>query len=200
MNTIKDECVIEIEINKSIFICHLKHVESQIDAKKYIEELKNQYSDATHNVSAYLVGKTAEAGHYDDDGEPSGTAGLPVLDVFRKNDITNFVCVVTRYFGGIKLGAGGLIRAYSRSASEALKKLEIVPILKYTILKFTFNYPYMNNIELLLSSYEIIERSFTTNVTFSVKIPETDIDQVIKRLINITNNMITIYKNSSIIE
>ncbi len=194
MFTIKGESIIEFEINKSVFICHLTHVETQNDAKKYIEIIKNEYPDATHNVSAYLVGKTGEAGHYDDDGEPSGTAGLPVLDVFRKNDLTNFVCVVTRYFGGIKLGAGGLIRAYSKSASEALKKLEIIPIIEYELLRFTFPYPYLNNIELLLAGYEIAERSFTTDVTFSIKVPKSESDQIITRLINITNNFIRFYK------
>lgn len=193
MYTINGETSVEIEINKSIFICHLSHVESQVDAKKYIEKIKAQYSDATHNVSSYLVGKTAEAGHYDDDGEPSGTAGLPVLDVFRKNNITNFVCVVTRYFGGIKLGAGGLIRAYSKSASEALKLLEIVPIIEYKTIQFSFHYPYLNNIELLLSEYEILERSFTTNVKLTVRIPANEVEQITIKLINLTNNMITFY-------
>lgn len=193
MYTINGETSVEIEINKSIFICHLSHIESQVDAKKYIEKIKLQYSDATHNVSSYLIGKTGEAGHYDDDGEPSGTAGLPVLDVFRKNNITNFVCVVTRYFGGIKLGAGGLIRAYSKSASEALKALEIVPIIEYKIIQFSFHYPYLNNIELLLNEYEIIERSFTTDVKLTVKIPVNEIEQVTAKLINLTNNMITFY-------
>lgn len=193
MYTINGETSVEIEINKSIFICHLSHVESQVDARKYIEKIKAQYSDATHNVSSYLVGKTAEAGHYDDDGEPSGTAGLPVLDVFRKNNITNFVCVVTRYFGGIKLGAGGLIRAYSKSASEALKLLEIVPIIEYKTIQFSFHYPYLNNIELLLSEYEILERSFTTDVKLTVRIPVNEVEQTTIKLINLTNNMITFY-------
>lgn len=193
MYTIKGETSIEIEINKSIFICHLAHTESQADAKKYIEQIKNKYNDATHNVSSYLVGKTAEAGHYDDDGEPSGTAGLPVLDVFRKNDITNFVCVVTRYFGGIKLGAGGLIRAYSKSASEALKSLEIVPIIEYKTLHFAFPYPYLNNIELLLNKYTIMERSFATDVKFTIKVPQNDVDQVVNKLIDITNSLIHFY-------
>lgn len=193
MYTINGETSVEIEINKSIFICHLSHVESQVDARKYIEKIKAQYSDATHNVSSYLVGKTAEAGHYDDDGEPSGTAGLPVLDVFRKNNITNFVCVVTRYFGGIKLGAGGLIRAYSKSASEALKLLEIVPIIEYKTIQFSFHYPYLNNIELLLSEYEILERSFTTDVKLTVRIPVNEVEQITIKLINLTNNMITFY-------
>lgn len=193
MYTINGETSVEIEINKSIFICHLSHVESQVDAKKYIEKIRARYSDATHNVSSYLVGKTAEAGHYDDDGEPSGTAGLPVLDVFRKNNITNFVCIVTRYFGGIKLGAGGLIRAYSKSASEALKLLKIVPIIEYKTIQFSFHYPYLNNIELLLSEYEILERSFTTDVKLTVRIPANEVEQITIKLINLTNNMITFY-------
>ena len=192
MFTIEGERVHEIVINKSTFISHIKHVETVEDAKKYIEELKTKYFDATHNVTAYTVGKTGEYGHCSDDGEPSGTAGLPVLDVFRKNDITNFVCVVTRYFGGIKLGAGGLVRAYSKSASENLHQMNIVPIIEYGYIKITFNYPYLNEIDLMLKNYDILERSFTTDVSYLIKLPKVDIDITINKLITLTNSLINI--------
>ena len=122
MNTIAKYTRTTYEINKSTFITTLKPVQNVNEAKAFFEEIKKEFSDATHNITVYIIGKTGEAGHYSDDGEPSGTAGLPVLEVFRKNDITNFACVVTRYFGGIKLGAGGLVRAYSSCASLALKE------------------------------------------------------------------------------
>lgn len=193
MFTIEGERVHEIVINKSSFISHIKHVETVEEAKKYIEELKTKYFDATHNVTAYTIGKTGEYGHCSDDGEPSGTAGLPVLDVFRKNNITNFVCVVTRYFGGIKLGAGGLVRAYSKSASENLHQMNIVPIIEYGYIKITFNYPYLNEIDILLKNYEILERSFTTDVSYLIKLPKSEIDITVKKLIALTNSLINIH-------
>ena len=142
MNTIIKETRINYSINKSEFIASLKPVNTVEEAKDFFEKIKKEFSDATHNITAYTIGKTGENGHYNDDGEPSGTAGLPVLDVFRKNDITNFACVVTRYFGGIKLGAGGLVRAYSTVASLALKEAGICEIIEYQFIKASFDYSY----------------------------------------------------------
>ena len=165
MNTIKKEVKTIYEINKSRFITNIKPVKSVNEAKSFFLNIKKEFNDATHNVTVYIIGKTGEAGHYNDDGEPSGTAGLPVLDVFRKNEITNFACVVTRYFGGIKLGAGGLVRAYSTAASLALKEAQIC---------------------------EIISREFSTNVKLIIKIPQNNFEEIKNMLVYITNNMIKI--------
>lgn len=192
MNTIGKDVIVEQEINKSSFITYLKQVATPLDAKNYIKEIKELHPNATHHVTAYLVGPTGEHGHANDDGEPSGTAGLPVLDVFKKNDITNFVCIVVRYFGGIKLGAGGLVRAYSSSASLALKEAGTKPIINYINLSLTFNYNFMNIIENKLRNYEIISKDFTTNVTLVIKAPEYDIDSIKETLISLTNNQIII--------
>lgn len=192
MNTIGKDVIVEQEINKSSFITYLKQVATPLDAKNYIKEIKELHPNATHHVTAYLVGPTGEHGHANDDGEPSGTAGLPVLDVFKKNDITNFVCIVVRYFGGIKLGAGGLVRAYSSSASLALKEAGTKPIINYINLSLTFNYNFMNIIENKLRNYEIISKDFTTNVTLVIKVPEYDIDYIKETLISLTNNQIII--------
>lgn len=192
MNTIGKDVIVEQEINKSSFITYLKQVATPLDAKNYIKEIKELHPNATHHVTAYLVGPTGEHGHANDDGEPSGTAGLPVLDVFKKNDITNFVCIVVRYFGGIKLGAGGLVRAYSSSASLALKEAGTKPIINYINLSLTFNYNFMNIIENKLRNYEIISKDFTTNVTLVIKVPEYDIDSIKETLISLTNNQIII--------
>ena len=192
MYTIKDEVVTSYMIMKSEFITHLKPVKSVEEAKEYFAIMKEKYADATHNITAYVVGKTGEAGHYSDDGEPSGTAGLPVLDVFRKNEITNFACVVTRYFGGIKLGAGGLVRAYSSAASQALKEAIVVPIIEYTKIQITFNYSYLDIIENKLKNYEITSKEFSSNVSMVLNIPKTDVNTVINILVNLTNNMIQI--------
>lgn len=192
MNTIGKDVIVEQEINKSSFITYLKLVTTPLDAKNYIQEIKEIHPNATHHVTAYLVGPTGEHGHANDDGEPSGTAGLPVLDVFKKNDITNFVCIVVRYFGGIKLGAGGLVRAYSSSASLALKEAGIAPIINYETLELIFNYGFMNIIENKLKSYEILAKDFTTNVTLKVKVPESDVSTIKDILISLTNNQIII--------
>ncbi len=192
MNTIGKDVIVEQEINKSSFITYLKQVTTPLDAKNYIKEIKELHPNATHHVTAYLVGPTGEHGHANDDGEPSGTAGLPVLDVFKKNDITNFVCIVVRYFGGIKLGAGGLVRAYSSSASLALKEAGTKPIINYINLNLTFNYNFMNIIENKLKNYEIISKDFTTNVSLIIKVPEYDVDAIKETLISLTNNQIII--------
>ena len=115
----------EIIIEKSRFICTLKKVSTEEEAQDFIKEIRKKYWDATHNCSAYIVGENTAAQRSNDDGEPSGTAGLPMLEVLRKNNLHNVAAVVTRYFGGIKLGAGGLIRAYTNSVAEAVEKAGI---------------------------------------------------------------------------
>ena len=192
MNTIKKEVKTIYEINKSRFITNIKPVKSVNEAKSFFLNIKKEFNDATHNVTVYIIGKTREAGHYNDDGEPSGTAGLPVLDVFRKNEITNFACVVTRYFGGIKLGAGGLVRAYSTAASLALKEAQICEIIEYITLEIELNYPYLDIIENRLKNIEIISREFSTNVKLIIKIPQNNFEEIKNMLVYITNNMIKI--------
>lgn len=201
MNTITGEVKNTIEINKSSFITYLKHTDKVSDAKKYVEEIIALHPSATHHVVAMTIGKTGEYGQANDDGEPSGTAGLPALDVFRKNDITNFTCVIVRYFGGIKLGAGGLVRAYSRSASEALKLTKIVPIVEYTTLKLTFDYSFLNIIENRLCNYEIKAKTFTNVVSLVCLIPQDELNNTINLLISLTNNLIKIeILNQNVIE
>ena len=126
----------EIVIEKSRFICTLKKVHSEAEAQEFIKTIKKEFWDATHNCSAYIVDEMAQRSS--DDGEPSGTAGLPMLEVLRKNKLTNTAAVVTRYFGGIKLGAGGLVRAYTNSVAEAVKATGIAR--KVLVSKFSFMY------------------------------------------------------------
>lgn len=123
--TIVRDCRHEIVIEKSRFLCTLKKVSTEEEAQAFIKEMKKQYWDATHNCSAYIIGEDAAVQRSNDDGEPSGTAGLPMLEVLRKNNLHNVALVVTRYFGGIKLGAGGLVRAYTNSVAEALREAGI---------------------------------------------------------------------------
>ena len=125
MYTISRDYRKEIVIEKSRFICSLKKVHSEAEAQEFIKAVKKEFWDATHNCSAYIVDDLAQRSS--DDGEPSGTAGIPMLEVLRKNGLTETAAVVTRYFGGIKLGAGGLVRAYSGSVAGAGKEDGIGP-------------------------------------------------------------------------
>ena len=167
----RQEYTFTYEVNKSTFISFLKYIENTTEAKQYINLLKEKYPDATHHVSAFIVGSSGQNGGTNDDREPSGTAGAPIFEVLRKNNLTNIICVVVRYFGGIKLGAGGLVRAYSKAASEVVKIAKLEPIIIYTILKLSFSYPYLNQIEKIIKDFQIIERSFTSNITITIKVP-----------------------------
>ena len=115
----------EIIVDKSRFICHVKRVYTEEEAQNFIKDIKKRHKDANHNCSAYQIGDDNHIQKASDDGEPSGTAGVPMLEVLRKQRLKNTAVVVTRYFGGIKLGAGGLIRTYGKAVSEALKHLGI---------------------------------------------------------------------------
>jgi uncharacterized protein, YigZ family len=123
--TIQKDIQHEIIIEKSRFLCTLKKVDNEIEAQTHIKALKKQYWDATHNCSAYIIGENMEYQKSSDDGEPSGTAGIPMLEILRKKGLHNVLAIVTRYFGGIKLGAGGLIRAYGKSVSETIQQAGI---------------------------------------------------------------------------
>lgn len=137
MFTIQKDYVKEIIIEKSRFICTLKKVESEEEAQEFIKAMKKQYWDATHNCSAYIVDALAQRSS--DDGEPSGTAGIPMLEVLKKNELVGTAAVVTRYFGGIKLGAGGLVRAYSGSVAGAIKECGLAERVLMTNYSFTYD-------------------------------------------------------------
>lgn len=124
--TIKNNGQHEIIIEKSRFICHAEKVDSKEAAFEFIKAIKKQYWDATHNCSAFIIGENMDIQGSSDDGEPSGTAGIPMLEVLKKNNLHNIAVTVTRYFGGIKLGAGGLVRAYGKSVSQTIQEIGIV--------------------------------------------------------------------------
>lgn len=135
--TIKQAGVYELIIEKSRFICHIERLESREQAYEFIKKMKKQYWDATHNCSAFIIGENSDIQGSNDDGEPSGTAGMPMLEVLKKQQLHDVLVVVTRYFGGIKLGAGGLVRAYAKSVSGAIQKVGIVekvPVVEYSFI------------------------------------------------------------------
>ncbi|WP_066065421.1 YigZ family protein [Neobacillus soli] len=145
--TVKEAGAHEISIQKSRFIAHFKRAETEQEAQEFIQALKKKYWDATHNCSAYLIGEHDQIQKANDDGEPSGTAGVPILEVLKKRKLKDTVVVVTRYFGGIKLGAGGLIRAYGKATSEGLAAVGIVERRLMQVIHVKIDYPLLGKIE-----------------------------------------------------
>lgn len=172
--TIKENGTHEIEIKKSRFICHLKRVETEEEAIAFIDEIKKEHWKATHNCSAYTIGMNDEIQRAHDDGEPSGTAGVPMLEIFLKRELKNVVAVVTRYFGGVKLGAGGLIRAYSGSVNDAVNAIGIVERQVQLLIDVTVSYTQSGGVEhsLRQANYRVQETTYAENVTFHCVIPE----------------------------
>ncbi len=145
--TVKEAGEHEIVIEKSRFICHLSRAASEEEAQEFIQKIKKQHWNATHNCSAYLIGETDHIQKANDDGEPSGTAGVPMLEVLKKRGLKDTCAVVTRYFGGIKLGAGGLIRAYGKSVSEGLNHIGVTERKLMRIMHTSADYTWLGKIE-----------------------------------------------------
>lgn len=144
MKTIKQTYINELNIKKSEFICRLIPSTNEKQAKEIIKQISEEFKDATHNCTAYIV---EDGEGYDDNGEPSGTAGRPMLNILKKNNLQNITAIVTRYFGGIKLGAGGLVRAYSKSVQNTLETAEIVEMEKYQTVQLIFSYTIIKNVD-----------------------------------------------------
>lgn len=179
----------EIIINKSRFIGYTKPVESEEDALEFIEEIKEKHKDATHNVFAYVIGEDNNIQRYSDDGEPSGTAGIPILEILKKEDLRNTAVVVTRYFGGIKLGVGGLVRAYIKGAKVGLDKAEIVCKVLHNRLKFKIDYTLYGKVEneLLGEGYEIESVEYDSYVHITVLSAFDKTEELIEMLKNLSS-------------
>ena len=178
------------EIKKSTFTCTLIPVNSIEEVNENLKQIRKKYYDATHNCYSYVITNKDGTSSIkaSDDGEPSQTAGVVILDVLQKNDLTNVLAVVTRYFGGIKLGAGGLVRAYSSSTSGAVKTVEFVPIIKMIHINIKFDYSYANEILKLFRNYKEVDSKYETNISLTYEIPEDDKDFLKEKLITITKN------------
>lgn len=164
----------EIEIERSRFIAHVGRAETADEALEFIQKIKKIHSSATHNCSAYLIGENDQIQKANDDGEPSGTAGVPILEVLKKKKLKDTVVVITRYFGGIKLGAGGLIRAYGRATSEGLQATGIVERKLMTVMKTKIDYTLLGKVEneLRSSIYAIKEIHYLDTVTVETFVEE----------------------------
>lgn len=184
----------EFTIQKSRFIGHIKRTETEEEAQAFIKQIKKEHSQATHNCSAYLIGEHDQIQKANDDGEPSGTAGVPMLEVLKKNQLKDTTVVVTRYYGGIKLGAGGLIRAYSKSTSEALKATGIVKRQLMKNISITVDYPLLGKIEneLHQKNHMIVGIDYLEHVTFNVVVAVDQVESFTEWIINLTSDNATI--------
>ena len=192
MLTINKVTTFEHIINKSTFICTLFPIQSLDDANNILKEIRKKYYDATHNCYACIYGENGEYAKNSDDGEPSQTAGIVIYDVLKKNNLTNVLAVVTRYFGGIKLGAGGLVRAYSSSTAEAVKIAELVKIEKKTIITIKVSYNNFNILSKLIDDSWVINKTFTDMILLECEIPNDLLDSFISKAKDITKNQIEI--------
>ena len=187
--TIKQSGTYEVVIQKSKFIAHFKRVETEEEAQAFIQATKKEHWNANHNCSAYIIGERNEHQKANDDGEPSGTAGMPMLEVLRKRHLKDTVVVVTRYFGGIKLGGGGLIRAYGGTVSEGLDAIGIVERLPMQQLTLTVDYTWIGKVEneLRQSSYLLDDIIYADLVTFHVSVPVEETEEALAWLTDMTN-------------
>ncbi len=188
MKYLKEKTVYQIEINKSIFIGILYPLSSIEDIALSMMDAKETYPKANHYCSASIFGETGEHQSASDDGEPSRTAGIPILEVLKHHDITNVLCVVVRFFGGIKLGAGGLLRAYTKTSAEVIKLAKFYQKKVVPSYEITFGYHLINQMDQYLNEKAtIVNKSFLTNVTYKIIINSTDsiIQEITHQLLDI---------------
>lgn len=187
--TVKGPGENEIVIDRSRFIAHVARVETEEDAQAFIADIKKQHWSANHNCSAYMIGENNLIQKANDDGEPSGTAGVPMLEVLKKRDLKDTVVVVTRYFGGIKLGAGGLIRAYGKSTSEGLNATGVVERKLMRIMKTKIDYTWLGKVEneIRSSHYQLKEIHYLDAVEVEVYVEEAAKDDFTSWMTELTN-------------
>ncbi len=198
--TVGDAHSFEYEEKRSIFIGYVKCVSTEEDAKNFVSEIKSKHHDARHNCSAYLLRNGVM--RYSDDGEPQGTAGIPILEVIKKSGLVDIVVVVTRYFGGILLGAGGLVRAYSAATSGVLNEADKVSYQMCVKFSLTVQYSQYDKITHLLqsNSIRVLDTVYGESIELVGVIPEKLFDIFSMNLIDTFGGKITASKISSTIE
>lgn len=192
--TFKVDGTVQEEIKKSKFICHVKRVSSEEEARDFINAIKKEHYKATHNCSAFIIGEQSDIKRTSDDGEPSGTAGVPMLGVLEHHHITNSCVVVTRYFGGIKLGAGGLIRAYAGSVAQAVREIGLVEIKEQVVLGITLSYSQYQEFANFLKDHQLAEQDplFTDQVTTTIFVDKENTSSITAALVEFYNGKVII--------
>lgn len=179
MKTIKYNITHEYVIQKSKFISKIYQIKSEKDAEDILKNLKSEYKDATHICYAYIINNIKR---FQDDGEPSGTAGMPILNVLEQQKLNLILAVVIRYFGGIKLGAGGLVRAYTNSVVEALTNQELGEIISGYSLTITFKYDNLKVIDNMFKDTSITKKEFSDNITYTFNITQDNYNKIVTNL------------------
>ena len=176
------------EVNKSKFFSHVAHVESEEAARDFVLKIRKKFFDATHNCSAWVLGERGDKQKSNDDGEPGGTAGNPILETIKKNDLTNCAVVVTRYFGGIKLGAGGLIRAYSHTAALGIIAAKIVQMTTFKKISLTLEYNFLATVENYLRNKKIrvVNTDYADLVTKNILLLPEEVEKFLIELNDLT--------------
>ena len=192
--TIKEDGQVQEEIKKSRFICHAKRVYSEEEARDFITAIKKEHYKATHNCSAFIVGERSEIKRTSDDGEPSGTAGVPMLGVLENHNLTNVCVVVTRYFGGIKLGAGGLIRAYAGSVALAVKEIGIIEIKEQAGIAIQMSYAQYQEYGNFLKEHNLteLETTFTDQIDTIIYVDKEEKENIKSALVEFFNGKVTL--------
>ena len=192
--TIKEDGQVQEEIKKSRFICHAKRVYSEEEARDFITAIKKEHYKATHNCSAFIVGERSEIKRTSDDGEPSGTAGVPMLGVLENHNLTNVCVVVTRYFGGIKLGAGGLIRAYAGSVALAVKEIGIIEIKEQAGIAIQMSYAQYQEYGNFLREHKLteLETTFTDQIDTIIYVDKEEKENIKSALVEFFNGKVTL--------
>ena len=182
--TVMEEAEAEQTIEKSRFISHIKPVTSKEAAEEFIAEIRASYKTATHNVPAFVIGNKMQLQWASDDGEPQGTSGAPIVQMLVKEGITNVAVVVTRYFGGIKLGTSGLIVAYKAAAAEAIAVAEVIEKTVDEAVTFLFEYPFMNDVMRIVKEEEpeILEQSYDMDCRMTLRIRKSMMPKLRARL------------------
>ena len=184
MKNIKQNTHNEIIIKNSKFICYLYKIKDITEIENYLTNIKNIEKDATHYCYAYILNDLKKSS---DDGEPSGTAGFPILKVLENNNLNNILAIVVRYFGGIKLGAGGLVRAYTKSTTNTISKNNIVNLIPGYNITIEFNYNQIKEIDYLLKDITINKKEFNNTIIYNIDIPTTFLETI--KLNKITYNI-----------
>ena len=192
--TIREDGQVQEEIKKSRFICHAKRVYSEEEARDFITAIKKEHYKATHNCSAFIIGERSGIKRTSDDGEPSGTAGVPMLGVLENHNLTNVCVVVTRYFGGIKLGAGGLIRAYAGSVALAVKEIGIIEIKEQAGIAIQMSYAQYQEYSNFLKEYNLMEldTNFTDQVDTMIYVDKEEKENIKAALVEFFNGKVTL--------
>lgn len=178
----------EYIIEKSRFIAHASPADTPEEARLFVTQIKERYKDATHNVPAFVCGPGKEHQWASDDGEPAGTSGMPVLKLITGADLTNLVVVITRYFGGIKLGTGGLARAYTHAAKLAIDAAGVCEVRDSALLSYTFDYTYLSKLQNLAGDggFELGDITYTDVVGAEIKCPSEDADRIMSMIADLT--------------